>query len=231
MLGKSFVSSAAIASLFALAACGEQNTVVNPASDERVATGPAQPGTPGAMDTAQKQNKSGQTATNTGKAELTSDTRDYVQKAAMGDMFEIESSRLALTRSPNAEVKQFAQRMIDEHTKASDDMKARLARAGLIVELPTTLDADHKEVLDDVRAKNARDFDIAFIEEQKAAHEDALMLHRSYAMTGELADLKAFAADLVPKIEMHQQMATDLESKLRTRVSNDNPSKANTTKR
>jgi putative membrane protein len=228
MLSKSFVGSAAIASLVVLAACEDQNTTVNQASDDRVATAPAQPDR--AVNT--PTNREGQTTASTGKAELTSETRDYVQKAVMGDMYEVEASRLALTRSPTAEVKQFAQQMIDEHTKSSDDLKARLVRAGLIVELPTMLDDDHKQVLDELRAKNSREFDMAYIEEQKDAHEEALMLHRSYAMNGDLADLKALAADRVPKIEMHLRMATDHESKLRTRVSNNSASdSAKTSKR
>jgi putative membrane protein len=143
-----------------------------------------------------------------------------VQKAAMGDMLEVESSRLALNRSAAPEIKKLAQDMVDAHTMTSDELKARLVRAGLIVELPATLDDEHKRKVDDLRAASARDFDAKYLELQKEGHDEALSIHRDYAMNGTLADLKAFAADTVPKIEMHLKMATDLQSKMSTRLSN-----------
>ena len=218
MRSKLFLGTAMMASLFALSACGEQDTISR-TDDDRVVIAPAQPGAPNAVNSTAT-GKDGQITASNGKAELSGDTREYVQMAAMGDLFEVEASRLALSRSPTAEIKQFAQEMVDAHTKTSDDLKARLVRAGLIVELPTTLDEDHKAMLDDLRASNAREFDANYIEQQKEAHEAALMLHRDYAMNGDAADLKALAADTVPKIEMHVQMATDLQNKLRTRVTN-----------
>jgi hypothetical protein len=70
--------------------------------------------------------------------------------------------------------------------------------------------------LDDLKAANARTFDSRYAAQQKDAHDQALLLHRDYAMRGPVADLKAFAADIVPKIEMHVQMAAELQSDHRT---------------
>jgi putative membrane protein len=132
--------------------------------------------------------------------------------AAMGDMFEVEASRLALMRARSAEVKEYAQDMIDAHTRSSDDLKARLVRAGLIIEPPAMLDAEHLRKLDDLKAASAETFDGRYVAQQKEAHEEALMLHRNYAVRGSVADLKAFAADIVPKVEMHVKMASDLQN-------------------
>lgn len=202
---KSLVGAAAILSL---AGCGDQNTAVNnDARDKVVTTEPASP--PGAVGDPAREPGS---ATTNAPAELTADTREYVQKAAMGDMFEVEASRVALARARAANVKSFAQEMIDAHTKTTDELKARLVRAGLIVETPTMLDDEHQKKLDELKAASAQDFDARYVAQQRDAHEEALMLHRDYAMHGAVADLKALAADTVPKIEMHVKMAAELQS-------------------
>jgi putative membrane protein len=214
MKNRLFIGTAAILSVVALAACEDQNTAVNGDTRDQVAT--TQPAAPPATTVDPAAKDAGVTTNTNAPAELTSETREYVQTAAMGDMFEVEASRVALSRSKSAEVKKFAQEMIDAHTKTSDDLKARLVRAGLIVELPTMLDDEHKKKLDDLKAASADAFDARYIAQQKDAHEEALMLHRNYAMRGPVADLKALAADTVPKIEMHVKMTSELQSSSRT---------------
>ena len=214
MPSKLLLGTAVVTSLIALTACEQRDTTVTRNEGDRILVGPDQ------SAPAQPAAKGSQTATDSGKAELNSETRDYVQKAAMGDMLEVESSRLALNRSATPEIKKLAQDMVDAHTMTSDELKARLVRAGLIVELPAMLDDEHKKKVDDLRAASARDFDAKYLELQKEGHDEALNIHRDYAMNGTLADLKAFAADTVPKIEMHLKMATDLQSKMSTRLSN-----------
>jgi putative membrane protein len=208
---KVLIGTAAVMSL-ALAACNE-NTAADRDGTSKVATTEPAPAAP-AVNPAAKD--AGGVAGSSQPAELAAETRDYVQKAAMGDLYEVEASKLALTRTKSDDVKKFAQEMVDAHTKSTDDLKARLARAGLIVELPAMLDAEHQKKLDDLKAANARTFDSRYAAQQKDAHDQALMLHRDYAMRGPVADLKAFAADIVPKIEMHVQMAAELQSDHRT---------------
>jgi putative membrane protein len=204
---KMLVGTAAALSL-ALAACNE-NTVADRDNAEQVAANEPAPAPAGsAVDPTAKD--AGGFAGAASPAEMTAETREYVQKAAMGDLYEIEASKVALARTKSDDVKKFAQEMVDAHTGSSDELKARLARAGQIVELPTMLDAEHQKRLDDLKAASAQTFDARYAAGQKEAHEQALMLHRDYAMRGSVADLKAFAADIVPKIEMHVQMAAEL---------------------
>jgi putative membrane protein len=208
MRRKLFIGTAAALSLATLTACEDQNAANRDANDRVVTTEPATPPNVAATNP--------DTVGTNAPAELNSETREYVQTAAMGDMFEVEASKVALMRARSADVKKFAQEMIDAHTKTSDDLKARLVRVGLIVELPTMLDADHQKELDDLKAASAQVFDGRYTAQQKEAHEAALMLHRDYAMRGTVADLKAFAADTVPKVEMHVKMASDLQNGNRT---------------
>ena len=209
---KLLIGTAAVLSL-ALAGCNENNTAANRDSKNQVVTTePAPPPAPPNDVTDPAAQVGAGVPSSAAPAELTAETRDYVQKAAMGDLYEIEASKLALMRSKSADVKKFAQEMVDAHTKTSEELRTRLARAGLIVELPAMLDQDHQKRLDALKSAGAQAFDGLYAAQQKEAHEEALMLHRNYAMRGSVADLKALAADTVPKIEMHVQMAAELQS-------------------
>jgi len=210
---KVLIGTAAVLSL-ALAACNENTVAEGDSRDQVATTEPAPAPSAPAVDPTAKD--AGGIAGKTPTGEFTGETREYVQRAAMGDLYEIEASKVALARSQSADVKKFAQQMVDAHMKSSDELKARLARAGQIVELPTMLDAEHQKMLDDLKAASPRTFDARYAAGQKEAHDQALMLHRGYAMRGSVADLKAYAADIVPKIEMHVQMAAELQSDHRT---------------
>jgi len=209
----------AVALSLALAACNENTAADGDGRDQVATTEPAptapaiNPTTPSVDPTAKD---AGGVAGKTSTTELTAETRGYVQRAAMGDLYEIEASKVALARTKSDDVKKFAQAMVDAHTRSSDELKARLARAGQIVELPIMLDAEHQRTLDDLKAASDQTFDARYAAGQKEAHDQALMLHRDYAMRGSVADLKAYAADIVPKIEMHVQMAAELQSDHRT---------------
>jgi len=171
-----------------------------PASQNEVAT----------QDTAPK-------SASTKPTDVTATTKRYAEGAAMGDMFEIESSRVALDRSKSEDVKRFAQEMIDTHTKTSDELKSALVRIGLIIELPTMLDTLHQGLLDELKSTNAQELDVRYIAQQKNANNEALILHKSYASNGDTADLKALASATVPKIEKHIEMITDIDNTHRAR--------------
>jgi putative membrane protein len=171
-----------------------------PASQNEVAT----------QDTAPK-------SASTKPTDVTATTKRYAEGAAMGDMFEIESSRVALDRSKSEDVKRFAQEMIDTHTKTSDELKSALVRIGLIIELPTMLDTLHQGLLDELKSTNAQELDVRYIAQQKNANNEALILHKSYASNGDMADLKALASATVPKIEKHIEMITDIDNTHRAR--------------
>lgn len=188
------------AALFALAACGDAKKVANEAetsagdaaieSATAVAPAPA-PAAPVAD---------------------TSSATGYATAVALADMFEIESSKLALQKTNSPELKQFAQMMVDAHGQTTAELQATLASAGLTVTLPAALDARHQAMLEELRGKSALEFDTAYLDQQTAAHGDALRLHQSYAQGGENAPVKAFAAKTAPIVQAHLDMAKKLDT-------------------
>ena len=135
-------------------------------------------------------------------------TKDFVNEAANSDMFEIQSSKLAETRTTGP-TKAFAEKMILDHTKVSDEMKPLAMKAN--VEPPTTLDDSHKKMLDTLTGLNGDDFAKQYHADQDKGHKAAVSLFERYANGGEDADMKAFASKTLPDLKGHLQMAQDLD--------------------
>jgi putative membrane protein len=138
-------------------------------------------------------------------------TPEFVKKVAISDMFEIESSRLALTKQPDADTKPFAERMVQDHQETTAELK-QLVQAGKVKEqLPTELDAEHKRKLDELGRLSGRDFDTAYDRAQQEAHREAVALFESYAQTGDNPDLKQWAAKTLSHLKAHLTMADQLQ--------------------
>jgi putative membrane protein len=129
-------------------------------------------------------------------------TATFVAQAAFRTMFEIESSKLALERSKAAPVKAFAQRMVDDHSAAAVKFKEAVLEARLAMP-PDKLDARHQAIVDELAARQGGDFDKAYIEAQYKGHVETVELFTGYAQGGEDGRLRAFAAELLPKLQMH----------------------------
>ena len=100
-------------------------------------------------------------------------TATFVAQAAFGNMFEIESSKLALDRSKTGPVKDFAQRMVDDHSAAAVKFKEAVLEAKLAMP-PDKLDAKHRAIVDQLAGKQGGDFDQAYIEAQYKAHVETV---------------------------------------------------------
>lgn len=135
--------------------------------------------------------------------------KTYVEKAALGDMFEVEASKIALERSKVEPVKAFAKMMVDGHTATSAELKP-LAEAAHVAP-PTALDDDHLKKLEDLRTAKDQDFDDVYIDQLTAAHHAALDLHKDYANNGKDAALQAFAAKVAPTVDAHLQQVKALD--------------------
>jgi putative membrane protein len=125
-------------------------------------------------------------------------------------MFEIQASQLALTKDPDADTKPFAQRMVQDHQSTSQELKALVDSSKVIVTLPTALDDTHQKMLDDLRAKNGKDFDQAYDHAQQQTHQEAVELFQNYADRGDNTDLKEWAAKTLPHLKEHLAMAQKL---------------------
>jgi putative membrane protein len=134
----------------------------------------------------------------------------YVPNAAMGDMYEIQAADIALQRSQNAQVKALATMIKTDHTAASNAMKALLPQAAPDITPPTGLDERRQGLIDNLRSASAENFDRTWVDQQIAAHNEALTLHRGFSDNE--SPLAAHARSVIPKIEAHLRQAEQIKA-------------------
>jgi putative membrane protein len=142
---------------------------------------------------------------------ITPKTSDFVKEAAISDMFEIESSKLAEQKT-QGDVKSFADLMVTDHTKTSAELKSQVQ--GMHVKVPTALDPAHQKMLDKLRGLNGADFTKQYIDDQVSGHKDAVSLFQRYAKGGRNDKLRSWAATTLPTLQHHLDLAQGLSSKV-----------------
>lgn len=135
-------------------------------------------------------------------------TADFVHEAAISDMFEIQSSKLAVERSTGP-AKSFAERMVEDHTKTSTELKKLAAQAHQ--QVPTSLNSAHQNMLDKLKGLKGNDFTKQYVSDQDSAHKDAVSLFERYSKGGDNAALKDWAGKTLPTLKDHLRMAKDLD--------------------
>lgn len=136
----------------------------------------------------------------------------YVPNAAEGDMYEIQAADIAMERSQNAQVRELARMIKTDHTQASEAMKRIAPQAAPDVQMPTELDERRQGLLDNLRSASVENFDRVYLDQQVAAHNEALTLHRGFSDNTDAPQLAEHARTVVPKIEMHLRQAEQLRS-------------------
>lgn len=139
---------------------------------------------------------------------------DFVKNAAIGGMTEVEASKTAQTQATNAEVKQFAERMVQDHTKANDQLKQVAEKDGISV--PDSIDKSHQKAVDKLAKKSAGDFDKAYMDMMVSDHKKTISLFEKEAKSGKDAGVKAFASDTLPTLKEHLKMAQDTTKAMKT---------------
>jgi putative membrane protein len=136
-------------------------------------------------------------------------TADFVKEAAISDMFEIGSSKLAQDKG-NAQEKSFGSQMITDHTKTTTELKGLVSSGKVKADLPSALDSSHQNKLDKLKGESGKDFSSDYDSDQLSGHKDAVSLFERYAKGGDNADLKDWAGKTLPTLRHHLEMAQNL---------------------
>lgn len=139
----------------------------------------------------------------------------FVETAAQDGMMEVDLAKLALKKSSNNDVKQFAQKMEQDHEQANDQLSSIAKSKGLTV--PEKLDAKHEAMLKSLSAKSGKAFDQAYAEHMAKDHSKAVALFKGASQSSD-ADLAAFAKKTLPTLEEHKQLADNLNASVGTRT-------------
>lgn len=137
----------------------------------------------------------------------------FMMMAAQGGMAEVEAARVALTRSSNDAVKQFAQHMIDDHTQNNTELMQVAAGKG--VTLPAGPDAKHQAMMTKMQSLTGDAFDREYIKNSGVKDHEAMQkLMQKEIDGGKDADAKAYASKTLPAVQEHLRMARELSSSM-----------------
>jgi len=148
----------------------------------------------------------------TASAKLNKADTKAVTDMAMANMAEVEAGKLAQSKSQNAEVKTFAQQMIDDHGKALQEVQTLAQAKG--VALPVELDAKHKAMAAKLEKMNGEAFDREYMKTGGVkAHKDTLAMLKKHEKAAKDADVKALAGKMIPTVEQHLKAAEQTPAK------------------
>lgn len=138
---------------------------------------------------------------------------NFWTKAAQGGMAEVELGQLATTKAQNAEVKNFGQKMVTDHSKANTELKALAAKKAMT--LPTDVNSSQKSMMEKLKGLSGAEFDKAYVDAMVEDHETDVKLFEAQAKDDSDADLKAFAAKTLPTLKSHLEMIKSIQSKMK----------------
>lgn len=157
-----------------------------------------------AKENADSLNKTKDTTSNvaaTGGIAVDEADAKFATTVANGGMAEVALGKLALEKSTNATVKEFATMMVSDHGKANEKLAA-IAKTKNIT-LPMAVDEDHQKKMDDLSKLSGKDFDKAYVDAMVDGHKKTLDLMDDESKNGKDADLKAFATETAPVVKAH----------------------------
>jgi putative membrane protein len=140
---------------------------------------------------------------------ITPSAQDFVTEAAQSNMFEIQSSKLALGSADSA-TKDFAQKMIDDHTRTTAELKAAVGNGKARVTLPADMSTTQQSMLTKLHDLQGTNFDKQYHSDQVSGHKDAVLLFQRYSKDGGDVQLKDWAGRTLPALQQHMEMAQNL---------------------
>lgn len=133
----------------------------------------------------------------------------FIRRAAQGGMAEVQLGELAQQKAESPQVKEFAQRMVNDHSKANDQLKQLAAKEGITV--PETLSARDKETKARLEKLSGAEFDRAYMADMVSNHTHDVTQFRTEARTAKDPAVKNFASETLPTLEDHLKEARSVD--------------------
>jgi putative membrane protein len=137
----------------------------------------------------------------------------FITEAAQGGAAEVEMGRLAVQHASNARVKEFAQRMIDDHSKAGEELKSVASKLGVTV--PSEVNSKQKAAIDKLARLNGAEFDRAYMQDMIKDHREDVSAFKKEAESGDNPDVKKFVSQTLPTLQDHLKMAEEIQSQVK----------------
>ncbi len=151
-------------------------------------------------------------ASDKGDSVVTGGDLAFMNAAAPGGMAEVELGKMAASKAQNPEVKAFGQKMVEDHTKANDELKQIAAQKKVM--LPPDVMPAHKQLMEKLSKLSGADFDKEYVAAMVADHEKDVAAFENVSKTAADADVKAFATKTLPTLKMHLEMIKAMAGKM-----------------
>ncbi len=150
-----------------------------------------------------------------GAGKLSQTDERMIKQIAEANLGEISAGKLAQDKAQSDEVKSFAKKMVDDHTKALDELKQLAQSKG--VTLPTEPDKQHMAMEKKLQAQSGDKFDKQYMQQAgDRAHKETHRLLQLASSRAEDSDLKNYASKVLATVESHEQMAKDTTRNLKS---------------
>jgi putative membrane protein len=147
---------------------------------------------------------------NNGK--VSSSDTSFMKNAAQGGMAEVDLGQLAAQKASSSDVKDFGRRMVTDHSKAGDQLKALASKKG--VTLPEAVASKDKSTSDKLSKLSGADFDRAYMNDMINDHETDVAEFQKAANNATDPDVRAFASSTLPTLQEHLKMAKETGAKV-----------------
>ncbi|HJZ53927.1 MAG TPA: DUF4142 domain-containing protein [Gemmataceae bacterium] len=132
----------------------------------------------------------------------------FVAKAASGGIHEVELGKLAATRAKREEVKKFAQKMVEDHGKANEELKKAAKEAGLNV--PEKMNDEHQKEFDHFKDFKGADFDKEYLRHMLDDHEKDVAEFTRASKEAKNLQIREFATKTLPVVQEHLELVKKL---------------------
>ena len=146
------------------------------------------------------------------KKMLSSGDSAFAMKAAQGGMAEVQMGKLAADKASNADVKAFGQQMVDDHTKANDQLKAVAQQENMT--LPSDLNPKDQMMYDRLSKMSGSAFDKAYVKNMVKDHEMDVKDFQKESTMGKDEKVKGFATETLPVLQGHLDKIKSINSKM-----------------
>jgi putative membrane protein len=147
------------------------------------------------------------TNTNTGTG-LDHADRAFLQKAARGNLAEVETGQLAAQQSSDPQVKQFGERMVQDHSQANDKLKTVAESVG--VQLPTEPGHSEMQSMSKLKSLSGQQFDKTYANAMLKDHRQDVKEYEHVAQTAKNPEVRAYAEQTLPTLKEHLALAEQL---------------------
>ena len=143
-------------------------------------------------------------------AGVSSADQQFAKQAASGGMAEIQAAQLAQQRAGSPQVRQFASRMISDHTDANNELQQIAQQEN--IDLPSQPDSRDMAGVKRLSGLNGTQFDQSYAQEELRDHQQDVAMFRKEAASGKDQALKEFAQKTLPTLQQHLQLAQGLNA-------------------